>query len=801
MDTRTTARPWSLSRRSFIKAGAAATGALAATGLTSCAAVTSVDAAEQASERVAFTYHPVNCGNRCSLKCTVRDGRLCHVQGNRWQGVQAGLFSQCCLKGMSEVQHNYSPDRLLSPMKRVGERGSDQFEVISWDEALDTIADKIKEVGAGHVLVPYSSGVEYPYPFLRTCIGAQSAHEIGFDMAQGNGTDPTTGFYVVGLTASETRDIANSKLLVLVGVNIMETTLQCAQFVMDAKEAGAKLVVVDPTHTTTAAKADMWLPIRPGTDPAFYLGLVSAIIDNGWYDEDFMREHSGFPFLVDAKTGGVVRTHEPEVDEEDAPVPGSDDGVLVYCERQRKVVPLAEAVKPALEGTYSHEGAKLTTVFSLLKEQQKEYSTAWAAETTELDEGAIVEVARAYAQDGPSFLGMGFGGIDKFANADVAGHAASLLPALTGQVGQSGAGIGLLYGNLICADPELGGWELPEGKYADTPPETHGALFHDGGNSIRMVFNIGNCLQQALGNFKKTREWLDEVDLVVTVDPYDNDSARYSDIILPACTFLETREEVGGVQASKGHVLMQQKVLDPLGDSKTDFEIEHELAVRLGFADDLPGSMEEYVRAMFETDDESMEGITYEKLMENDGIMRADVPDEPVVGYEGLEFATPSGRMEVYHEALVDFGQALPAYEAPGEAYAGNPLAERYPLQFGQNRRRHRVHSQFHNSTWINQIFESAAVEMNPADAEARGLATGDAARVFNDRGEWLATCVVNDAIRPGSVNANEGAWMANARGTSFQDLINDSLNPRGEALTYGANIPFNDTLVEVAKA
>lgn len=801
MDTRTTAESWSLSRRSFIKAGAVATGALAATGLTSCAAVTSVGAEERASERVAFTYHPVNCANRCSLKCTVRDGRLCHVQGNQWQGVQAGLFSQCCLKGMSEIQHNYSPDRLLTHMKRVGERGSDQFEAISWDEALDTVAEAMKKAGGEHVLIPYSSGVEYPYPFLRTCLGAQSAHESGYDMAQGNGIDPTTGWYVVGLSFSETRDLANSKTIVMCGVNFMETTLQNAQFVMDAKEAGAKLIVVDPTHTTTASKADMWLPIRPGTDPAFYLGLVSAVIDNGWYDEDFMREHSTFPFLVDPGTGEVARAHGFEVDEEGMPVPGSDDGALVYCESQRKVVPVSEAVEPALEGTYDYEGATLTTVFSLLKEQQAEYTTAWAAEVTELDEDAIVEVARAYATEGPSFLGMGFGGIDKFPNADIAGHAASLLPALTGQIGQSGAGIGLLYGNAIAIDAGLGGWELPEGKYEDTPLETHGALLHDGGSSIRVIFNVGNCLQQALGNFKKTREWLDELDLVVTVDPYDNDSARYSDIILPACTFLETREEVGGVQASKSHVIMQQKVLDPLGDSKTDFEIEHELAVRLGFASDLPQTMEEYVRAMIDGGDESMEGITYEALMQNDGIMRAALPEEPLVGYEGLEFETPSGRMEVYHEALVDFGQALPAYEAPSEAYAGNPLAETYPLQFGQNRRRHRVHSQFHNSTWINQVFQSAVVEMNPADAAPRGLETGDAVRVFNDRGEWLATCAVNDAIRPGSVNANEGAWMSNARGTSFQDLVNDSLNPRGEALTYGANIPFNDTLVEVAKA
>lgn len=789
------------SRRSFIKAGALTAGVLGATGLVGCGAVSEIDQAEVASETVAYTYHPVNCANRCSFKCTVRDGRLCKVEGNQWEGAHAALFSQCCLKGMSEIQHNYSPDRLQTPLRRVGERGSDQFEAISWEEALDEIADTIKKVGGEHVLAPFSSGVEYPYPFLRTCAGFQTAHESGYDMAQGNGLDPTTGFAVVGISATETRDIVNSKTLILVGVNFCETTLQGAQFLLDAKENGAKVVVVDPTHTTTASKADWWLPIRPGTDPALYLGMVSAILDNEWYDEDFMREHTAFPFLVTAK-GELVRTHEPDIDPEtEAPVPGSDDGILVYDLADNKVKALSEAKKPALEGTYDHEGQKLTTVFSLLKEGQKQYGTAWAAETTELAEDDIIELARAYAQDGPSFIGMGFGGIDKFANADVAGHAASLLPSLTGQIGKSGAGIGLLYGNLICNDAVLGGWELPEGKYADTELETHGALMHNGGNSIRMIFNIGNCLQQALGNFKKTREWLDSLDLVVTVDPFNNDSARYSDIILPTCTFLETREPVGGAQASKGHVILQQKVLDPLFDSKTDFEIEHELAVRLGFSDDLPATMEEYTKAMFESDDESMKGITYEGLLNGTAIAKANVPEEPVVGYEGYAFETPSARLEVYHEAMTEWNQALPNYERPLEAYAGNPLAETYPLQFGQNRRRHRVHSQFQNSTWINQIFESGVVEMNPADAKARGLANGDVARVFNDRGEWKATVQVNDAIRPGSVNANEGPWMANARGTSFQDLINEELIERGDSLMYGANIPFNDTLVEVAKA
>jgi len=790
-----------LSRRGFIKASALTAGVLGATGMIGCSAVSAVDPAQVANETVAYTYHPVNCSNRCSFKCTVRDGRLCQVEGNQWEGAHAALFSQCCLKGMSEVQHNYSPDRLQTPLRRVGERGSDQFEAISWEEAFDEIAETIKKVGGEHVLAPFSSGVEYPYPFLRTCAGMQTAHESGYDMAQGNGLDPTTGFAVVGISATETRDIANSKTLVMVGVNFLETALQDAQFLFDAKENGCKFIVVDPTHTTTASKADWWLPIRPGTDPALYLGMISAIIDNEWYDEDFMKAHTSFPFLVNAK-GELVRTHEPEMDEEtEAPVPGSDNGMLVYDLSDKAVKPISEAKDPALEGAYDHEGQKLTTVFSLLKENQKQFGIAWAAETTELAEEDIIELARAYALEGPSFIGTGFGGIDKFANADVAGHALALLPSLTGQIGKSGAGVGLLYGNLICNDAAMGGWELPEGKYEDTELETHGALMHNGGNSIRMIFNIGNCLQQALGNFKKTREWLDSLDLVVTVDAYNNDSARYSDIILPACTFLETREPVGGAQASKGHVILQQKVLDPLFDSKTDFEIEHELAVRLGFAGDLPATMEEYTRAMFESDDPSMKGITFEGLLNGTGIAKANVPEEPVVGYEGYEFETPSGKLEVYHENMVEWKQALPTYEAPLEAYAGNPLAEKYPLQFGQNRRRHRVHSQFQNSTWINQIFESGVVEMNPADAKARGLATGDKARVFNDRGEWKATVQVNDAIRPGSVNANEGSWMANANGTSFQDLINEELIERGDALMYGANIPFNDTLVEVAKA
>lgn len=795
-----------LTRRSFL-AGATAAGAIAAGGslglIGTGGALAQARAAEENSERTVYTYHSANCGNRCSMKCTVRDGRLTMIEPNQWEGPEAD-HSVCCLKGLSEIQRIYSPDRIQKPLRRVGERGSDQFEEISWDEAYAIITEALEkanaEAGPGSILFECGTAVEYGMPKLRKFLGASSAMVDAIDMGQGNGSDYTTGSFMVGLHMHEITDWPNSNMVILVGNNLLETQMTDSNIFFQAKEAGTKFVCIDPMYTATAQHCDEWYSIRPGTDAALYLGMAAEIVAQGYYDEEFMRTHSNFPFLINPSDKTLLRRN-PATEEDTA----ETNPFLVWDTVTESAQPAeGEGVIAALEGTFTVDGVEYTTVFSQFKKELENYPATWAAEETEIEANVIRELARAYACDGPAFLGTGFGGIDKFASADIAGHAASILPVLTGNYGNIGGGFGCVNTHFACAGWQHGipSWALPE-QFAETPLAMQPVLLKSNENNVRVVVCVGNNLYTALGNWSTTVPWLDTLDLVVTVDPFFNDSARYSDIVLPGTTSFESREPYRGVTQTKNHMLLQKAVIEPLFDSKTDVEIERDLCERLGFSEHLPASREEELRFGFAAvaeADPAMAGINLDALDASDSLMRLTVPEEPYDAFAGQVYATASGRLEPYHMATIGAGQELPRYEKPLETSRNNPLREKYPLQLGQKHGRYRVHSMFSNSTWLNQLEPAGCVYIATSDAAARGIQTGDAMRVFNDRGSIEAIAKVSEAVRPGSLLINDGFWARETGGQGLPNLINDTLCERAAFLPYGGNMALNDTLVQAEK-
>lgn len=165
----------------------------------------------------------------------------------------------------------------------------------------------------------------------------------------------------------------------------------------------------------------------------------------------------------------------------------------------------------------------------------------------------------------------------------------------------------------------------------------------------------------------------------------------------------------------------------------------------------------------------------------------------------GFTYGTASGRQEPYYEALLEFGQAFPAWEAPCEAYPENPLREKYPLQFNQARSRFRVHSAYSGAKWIQEVAEPH-IELNPADAATRGLEDGDAVEVFNDRGSFR-TVLLRERGRAAGERLYGGEHLPPVPGRHYHaERSNDTLNPRGYALPFGPMIPYNDTLIEIKK-
>ncbi|WP_028305511.1 molybdopterin-dependent oxidoreductase [Desulfitobacterium sp. PCE1] len=787
-----------ISRRNFIKGGVAGTATLGLSG-----SLLFVDkwlrpatAASDSGERIAYTYHPPGCGGRCAYQCTVRDGKLVKIEPNDWPDHR---YSVLCTRGLSELQRVYSPDRLQTPLKRVGERGEGKFVPISWDEAITTVADKFKELhsqyGGKSILKMISANQEYAMPLLSSLLGMPIALETSIDTGMASGYEEVTGTAPFGYSHHEITDLVNSKTIIMIGVNIFETTVADSQFVFEAKEAGAKLIVVDPNYSTTASKADQWIPIKPGSDPALLLGMINIILANGWYQADFLQKNTSAPFLIRADNQHLLRQN----DSADGP---DENPFMVWDEVSDSLQPYnAAGIQPKLEGEFTVGGMQVKTVFSALKEQTKQYTPAWAAETTEIPEQTIIDLTRQYATGGPARLAWGFGGAEKISNSDIFGHAGAILGALTGNFGRTGGGVGnCLFHRISWAYvTPLAPWPLPP-QFKTGVMEMPTALMRSRPNSVKAVLNLGNSFQQHFPNFHQAEKWFKEqLEFIVTVDVWDNLSVAYSDIVLPIGSCFESNYDITRFQLNRNHALLSEKVIEPLFESKSDFEIEQLLAARLGFEEYMPKTPEDYIRAQLSSPHPFLEGITVETLKANNFIMRLNCPTEPYIASKDQIYKTPSTKLEIYNEKMIEFDQALPAYEEPAEM--NSELRQKYPLQFAQYRSRFHVHSQFMRVSWIRQFCPEPRLELNPFDAKSRGLANGDLVEVFNDRGEFKARCKIMNDLRSGAVRMEEGWWSKDMPEGDMNNVINDAFNPRGFKRKYGPIFPFYDTLVEVKKA
>lgn len=793
-----------ITRRSFLKMTGAGVGFAGVAGASGMLAVDDwlapAKVYAEPEEKVGYTFHQAHCTGHCSFKCTVREGRLCELEPNdAWEDKR---YATCCLKGISEIQHVYGVERIQTPLRRFGERGSGEFIAISWDEALSVIGEKLtaiwNEHGRSSVVVAGTSDVKVRYPHLQKLFGAQNDGLTGIDVGVGNGLAPMLGDTVgFGISTSEARDWSRAKTLIMCSTNFLESSMMSAKCFFEAKEAGCDITAVDPNFTTTASKATRWIPIEPGTDGALFLGMITCILENGWYDEASMKEGTSFPFLVDVETGALLRTRLAATPGEK----GEDNPFFVWDASVSASRPYVEVVDPALEGTYDIDGRVYTTVFELLKRNQERYSLGWVAKKTGVSEEAISTLARRYALETPSTLSFGWGGSDKYTNSDICGHAAGILAALTGNYGKPGASVGCHIGGNYCGwSASLAAWKLPDDMKAAKQEMPSYQMRYDE-NGVKAYIAMGDMFQQHYANMNATTDWLKRLDFVVYIDIYHTTSADWADIVLPACSKFETTEEVESLKVSYGHVLMQGKVIDPLFESKTDLEIERALAACVGLDEHLPKSAEEFCRHQLEqSTDKKLAGMTLDDLRTHQGIL-------PLPGIENIreEYAkqiknTASGRMDLYYENMLKANQQLPVYEDPCEVFVGNELRSLYPLQFSQARTKFHIHSMFCDASWIRQFYEPC-IELNPADLGCRGLASGDVVEVFNDRGSFSCKVKGNDMVRPLTARMYEGMWSKFMQSGNIQNLTNDTISERSSLLGKGAAIPFLDTLVDVKKA
>lgn len=799
-----------LTRRGFLKASGVAAGAL---GLAGAASMTTSDgwlapakAYAEPEERVAHLCHQFHCLTGCNLKCTIRDERAALIEPS---DLVDETHRTICLRGINEVAHIYSQDRLQTPLRRVGERGEGKFEQISWDEAIKAIADAFKEsqqkYGENSVFVRKSTEASIGFDFIGALLRADQGGEWGLDRGQPNGQTPAFGAFSYCPSRS-IWEFSDASTIIEVGHNPLESGIVWSRALMDAKEAGVYIAVLDPRFSGTASKADLWLPVRPGTDAAVIQGMIRAIVDEQWYDEEFVKANTSLPFLIDKKTGKNYRSDD-ELCPNPTVVTAEDTGKPYVWDEVTNAPALydAEGVKPALEGSWTVDGKELVTEFSLMKKWISEYSLEWASETSGIEQDVIVDLADRYANNGPAIIDYGLGGPDKYTNADVLGHSMSILTALTGNYGRKGSGFGF-YGGVGADDPAatLNYWTLPEEyAYNDSGMAMYDMVYNK--NNIHVALTFGDAFTLEAASANDTLEWVKSLDFFAIIDIYHSSAVDYADIVLPACTKFECEEDVKQLRASYGHVMLANGMVDPLFESKSDLQIERLLAAEWGHDHLIPETYEELARFSVEGVDKldpNMKGITYDALLKNGGCLpvAGAGPDYRPDGHADQVYTTPSTKIELYYEYLLDQGHQFPVYEDANEAFEKNPLKDTYPLYFMQGKSRYRIHAYYTASPWFQEDF-GPCVNIFPSDAEARGIENGDSVKVFNDRGSFVCTARVNPALQPGVLFMAETTYTRYYQEGFLQNVTNSARNERCYEMFHGPQIPYNDTLVQIEKA
>jgi len=529
------------------------------------------------------------------------------------------------------------------------------------------------------------------------------------------------------------------------------------RFILDAKDQGAKLVVIGPLFDATAAKADQWIAIRPATDAALAMAMIHVIIAEGLYDRRYVMRHTVAPFLVGEKNGRFLR---------------EDGKHVVWDETAQGISPCDAAAAPSLRGTFIADGAVCKTAFQLLEEKAASYTPERAAEITGVPAEVIRTLAREYAAAKPATIRMYYG-VSRTLNSTLSCRAMITLAALTGNIGVPGGGAPvpqvfspiILDEGAVASPPGAPGVQTLPG----TPSSIRGwrAIREGKPYPIKVLFNAYRNDLQCDGHLEGYRESFASLEMVVVSDIFMTRTARYADIVLPDATIYERDDLV----VNGDYLQLLEKAIEPLGEARTALEMWSGLAERVGLGEWFRHTPQDYLRMLLASGHASVSGITLARL-EEEKIVRGNLPSPPEIPFAKGDFPTPSGRIEFYNESLVEFGEELPFHRETLESPRSSPQAGRYPLIFLTAKVRATMHSIMANVDWMQEVSEEPRLHINPVDAQKRAIADGDWVLAFNDRGRVKLRARVTEAVPPGTVNVPHGWWPERFAAGHYSDLL-----------------------------
>jgi anaerobic selenocysteine-containing dehydrogenase len=738
------------------------------------------------------TFCPL-CVSRCGARATVTDGTFTLAPDPSHPTGQA-----LCVKGRAAPEITAHPDRLRHPVTRTTPKGATDpgWRRISWDEALDTVTDRLRALahqhGPGSVVFssvsPSTSAIVDSVDWIQRLQRAFGSPNLVVSMELCGWGRYLASLYTYGASVpgQYMPDLERAGCILFWGYNPSVSRLAHATATTAAVRRGARLVVVDPRRAGLAAKADPWLRVRPGTDAALALAITNVMIERGWYDEPFVRRWTNAPLLVRTDTGRLLRADDLASD-------GDPGRHVVWDGAARQPV----AVDPAARGTDVDDHRRLALAgtvevsttdgavacrpaFDLVAESCRAIPPAVAEEITGVPAAEIERTAQVLWESRPVAF-YTWSGLEQHSGTTQMIRAINVLYALTGCLDVPGGNVLFTpvptnpIAGMELLDPVQRGTTIGVAERPLGPPrfefvtgeDFYTAALEGRPYRARGLVSFGSNLAMAHGDSARGRDALQALDFHVHLDLFMSPTAEQADIVLPVSGPFEAEGLKVGFEISQeaqSLVQLRAPLVPPVGEARSDLQVIFDLAARLGLAERFFGGD---VDAGWQHQLEPS-GVTLQQLRDRPAGVRLPLQTRhrkyAVVGDGGVPagFATPTGRIELYAERFLDVDQPpVPTFVEPATSPRSRPdLADEFPLVLTCAKSLHFCETQHRQVASLRSRAPDPQVELHPDTASARGITKGDWVEIETPKGRVRARAAFNRTLASDVVCGQHG-WFA----------------------------------------